>query len=54
MDYVRARMTANEPLSKICEQLADECMAPDTKAGGLLRTSSRPTLKLLLLFRGVY
>ena len=28
VDFVRARLDADVPLSKICEQLSDECMAP--------------------------
>ena len=35
VDFVRARLDADAPLSKICEQLADECMAPDTKGTGI-------------------
>lgn len=35
VDYVRQRLDAKIPLSKICEQLADECMAPDTKGTGI-------------------
>ena len=35
VDYVRQRIDADVPLSKICEQLADECMAPDTKGTGI-------------------
>ena len=35
VDFVRARLDADVPLSKICEQLADECMAPDTKGTGI-------------------
>ena len=35
VDYVRARIDADVPISKICEDLADECMAPDTKGSGI-------------------
>ena len=35
VDYVRARLDADVQLSKICEELADECMAPDTKGSGI-------------------
>ena len=35
VDFVRARLDADVPLSGICEQLADECMAPDTKGTGI-------------------
>lgn len=35
VDYVRERVDADQPLSKICEDLADECMAPDTKGSGI-------------------
>ena len=35
VDYVRVRLDADVQLSKICEELADECMAPDTKGSGI-------------------
>jgi len=35
VDFIRARLRHDEPLSKICESLADECMAPDTKGSGI-------------------
>ena len=35
VDSSRARIDADVPISKICEDLADECMAPDTKGSGI-------------------
>uniref|UniRef100_A0A7S0T394 protein-serine/threonine phosphatase n=1 Tax=Mantoniella antarctica TaxID=81844 RepID=A0A7S0T394_9CHLO len=35
VDFVRKRLKHDVPLSKICEELADECMAPDTKGSGI-------------------
>lgn len=35
IDFVRQRLRHDVPLSKICEELADECMAPDTKGSGI-------------------
>lgn len=35
VDFVRQRLKHDEPISKICEALADECMAPDTKGSGI-------------------
>ena len=34
-DFVRRRLRHDIPLSKICEELVDECMAPDTKGSGI-------------------
>lgn len=35
IDFVRERLNASKPLSKICEELCDECIAPDTKGSGI-------------------
>jgi len=35
IDFVRSRLKSDTPLSIICEQMADECMAPDTKGSGI-------------------
>lgn len=35
VDFVRERLTTSVALSKICEEMCDECMAPDTKGSGI-------------------